>query len=484
MAVTSDASPFTSVTASPMEPHDPNELPIELKIPLPSSSVCSGQVEEKGIITEDSVQGSTDAHMPGKEDLHPDNGSLVPEAHGDNGLEASKLESSSGTAVALEELAYLVKLEAYQQRQTIAAQVEVERLRLSYGLDRRLLSTLTIAYGNMIDQYKTDDQAGFAGLFDACEQLKAACDSVDCSIGSTETTPKDDIVTGVNQESQSPIHKLPPLEQETVLTFLTRIRTEPNFLSEKVSNMSSAGLTALTSSYHPAGIDFSILQNHSHGKSHLFSRDSQMMKLSRRMDNLHRFHDQDPFFALLYGVFDVSARPGSGEHNRRVDVWSTVCARNMIEGFSGSRPGADELAIATLDAFASFQDWSLKPRMEAFLRKLLAEGSFLLEAPSSQAVDFREPLETHYAKAAIAEADFFEKALTDLFELLTAEGFLQPVPPSVLTFAHAVLRKIEDAKLRIRAQQFIVIRWYFATFLSSVIVYPEVSSFFALPEYP
>jgi len=476
MAVTSDASPFTSVTASPMESHDADELPIELKIPLPSSSSCSEDNEEKGYTVEGSVQESPGAQATWENDIHTDNGHSVPEVYRNAIRDMPEPKALPETAITVEELAYLVEMEAYQKRRTITAQADLERQRLSCGLDRRIIGTFTIAYGNMIDQYKTDDQAGFAGLFDACEQLKACCDSAGHSIGSSGIRFEKDSLAQNDLESQSSIQMLPLQEQGSVLAFLTRVRTEPTFLSDRISNISPTELTALTSTYHPAGIDFSILQNHSHGKSQAFSRDSQMMKLSRRMDNLHRFHNQDPFFALLYGVFDSFARPGSQEHIRRVDIWSTVCARNMVEGFGGSRPGTDEFAIASLDAFASFQDWTLKPRMETYLMRLLSEGSFLLETSSNQVVNFKEPMETHNAKAAIAEADFFEAALTELFELLTAEDFQQAVPADVLSFAHAVLRKIEDPKLRLRAQQFIVIRWYFATFVSSIVVYPEVSS--------
>ncbi len=476
MAVTSDASPFTSVTASPMESHEADELPIELKIPLPPSSACSEHNEEKEHPAKESIQGSLEAQATMEKDIHPDDGDPEPEVHNNAIPDIPETEKVPETAMSLEDLAYLLELEVYQKRRTITAQAELKRLRLSCGLDKRLISTFTIAYGNMIDQYKTDDQAGFAGLFEACEQLKASCDSAGRSIGSSGIELQQVPLAPNDLESQSFFQMLPLQEQEAVLAFMEQIRTEPNYLSDRISSMSPTELTALTSTYHPAGIDFSILQNHSHGKSQAFSRDSQMMKLSRRMDNLHRFHNQDPFFSLLYGVFDSSARPGSQEHTRRLDIWSTVCARNMVEGFGGSRQGTDEFAIASLDAFASFQDWTLKPRMETYLMRLLVEGSFLLEISSNRAVNFKEPLETHNAKAAIAEADFFESALTDLFELLTAGDFQQAVPADVLAFAHSLLRKIEDPKLRLRAQQFIVIRWYFATFVSSIVVYPEVSS--------
>ena len=474
MPVPSDASAFTSVTASPMEAQDPEELPIELKIPLPPSTVES----DEEVDNEAKVQlgGLEPTNMPvHDEDTHPEDERSLPEgpmADTTNG--SPPAEAHTPSLVSLEELIRLVELEASQRFRTSCIEADMDRLSLSCGLDKRLISTLSIAYGNLIDQYKTDDQAGFGGLYEACEQLKASCDTAGAATNPAGQTSGLGGILPQEMEKRSIVQLLPPDDQSIIMAFLSRIRTDQNYLSDRISSMSSPELTALTSTYHPAGIEFSVLPNHSHGKTQFYSRDSQMMKLSRRMDNLHRFHNQDPLFALLYGVFDPSARPGSAEHSQRTDVWSTVCARNFTEGFTEGKQGSDELAIAILDAFATFQDWSMKPVVETFLMKMLAEGSFLLE-PEGLATATNDSIEMHNAKAAIAEADYFDKALTELFGLLATGPRSQAIPETVLHFVHATLRKIEDRNLRLRAKHFIVYRWYFATFISSVLVYPEVS---------
>lgn len=480
MPVTSDASAFTSVTASPLKAQDPEELPIELEIPLPPSNVDS----DEEVDTEAKVQvgalnpTSVPIH---REDVHPEDTHLIPKGPlADLNGGTSPAEALAPPSFSLEELAHLVELERYQRSRTFSIETDMDRLSLSCGLDRRLISTFSVAYGNLIDQYKTDDQAGFAGLYEACEQLKASCDTAGANINFTGSNLGKDPFLPEDLERQSCVQMLPPEDQGILVAFLTWIRTESIFLSDRIASMSPWELTALTSSYHPAGIDFSVLPNHSHGKTQFYSRDSQMMKLSRRMDNLHRFHNQDPLFALLYGVFDSSSMPGSSEHFRRTEIWSTVCARNFIEAYTEPKPGSDELVIAALDAFANFQDWSMKPMIETYLAKVLAEASIFLDPEASQAMTFNDPIEMHNAKAAIAEADFFDKALTDLFGLLTTEPRNQAVPETALAFIHAILRKIEDRKLRLRAKHFLVCRWYFATFVSSIVVYPEVSSMFLL----
>lgn len=456
-----------------MESHDANDIPIELKVPLPPSSACSDENEEK---EKDTARSTQDFSEVQEEESHADTEGSATGGHLDVVTGKAELEEPlDPPSITLVELANLVDLEAYQDRRALSAQRELQQLRLSCGMDRRLVDTLSIAYGDMIDQYKTDDQAGFAGLFEACEQLKSSCILAAPSPSNANLISEETSIPGNATQEEPSITTLPLEDQDNILTFLTQIRTEPNFLADSISRLSPVELTALTSSYHPPGIDFSILQNHSHGKSQFFSRDSQMMKLSRRMDNLNWFHNQDPFFALLYGVFDSSARPGSREYTRRMETWSTTCARTIVEGSGGIRPGSDELVIAILEAFANAHDWPLTPKVEVLLMSILAKGAFLLEPLANQPVNPKEPLETHNAKAAVAEADYFENALSDLFDLLAADDIQRAVPASALAFARAVLRRIEDPKLRLRAQQFIAIRWYFATFLSSLAVYPEVS---------
>ena len=479
MPVTSSASPFTSVTASPLESHSISDTSIELKIPLPSSSVCSDEEGDASGQSKEPFTSPSGFSMAEHEGLPAMTGQETQKSQDDVSAEPNSESSHGACLKSLDELAQIIRSEAYQRRQTISIQSQVDQLTFRCGLDRRLISTFSIAYGNMIDQYQTEDQPGFAMIHDACEQLKASCNM------SAEAISTSKLKLGFDSR---PIHqkrintpwmdRLPPDSQRCLLAFLTKLRTDPNFLAERISNLSSKDLLALTSSYHPAGIDYSVLQNHSHGRTHLYSKNTQMMSLSRRMDNLQRFHNEDPLFALLYSVFDSSAIPGSQEDRRRMDVWSATCARNFTDASAGARIGSDEFAIATMDAFVNLRQWSLKSKMEAYLLNLLADGSFLLDQSSQQSADTKESIELHHASIAIREAEFFEKALTDLFELLTTQPLQQDqqaVPESALAFVHAILRKIEDPEIRSRAERFIVCRWYFATFISSVVLHPEVS---------
>ena len=470
MPIASDASALTSVTASPLEPHDVDPIPIELKIPLPSSKSCSDQDLPAGTPTNRNPEDASDQEGP-KEKSLPD----VTESSSCNDVMVKPHEEArlGSSAVSLEELATLAEQEDYERRRTLSLEAEVTHLSLSNGLKTRLRDTFSIAYKNMIDQYKGDDQAGFTGLYEACERLMALNSIPGQEIPAVvETTTAEDAQVPDSTACRSLIHGLRPDDQDIINTFLSRIRTDLDYLANLISSLPSEELTALTASYHPAGIDLSVLPNHSHGRTQVYSRDSQMMKLSRRMDSIDRFHNQDPYFALLYGVFDSSSALDSLEQRRKIDVWSRTCAKIMTEG----KPGSEEFAIATIDAFNEKSDWTLKPDMELFLLQVLAEGSFLLDPSTEPFPEKPGSVQPDGASHAIAVAEFFDRQIRRLFSLLSAGSPSAAIPQSVLNFIHGILHQIQDAQIQGLAKKFIVSRWYFATFLSSVIVYPEVSA--------
>ncbi|KAL9098502.1 MAG: hypothetical protein Q9163_005848 [Psora crenata] len=471
MPVTSDVSALTSVTASPLESHGMDTLPIELKMSLPSSHSSSDQDSPAGEAVSPDIQ---DLESPAGQGAHKDSPSpanMENDQPNGLGIGVQVDEEPEASAISIEELMRLAQQEDHERRHTTFLQVEIECLSLSTCSNRRLTDTLSIAYGNMIDQYKGDDQAGFTGLYEACERLTAHNSTLDQSMrakddrGAAEKFDDPEIVP-----NRSLIHMLRPDEQDSITAFLNKIRTDLGYLANLISKLPSEELTALTSSYHPAGVDLSVLPNHSHGKTQAYSRDSQMMKLSRRMDSIDRFHKQDPYFVLLYGVFDSSSTLESMENRRKTDVWARTCAKVMAEG----KLGSEEFAIATIDAFNESANWTLKSDMEVYLLQVMAEGAFLLDPPGQFILEKPSSVQPDSANHAIAAADFFHRQTLRLFSMLATGLPSAAVPQGVLDFIHATLRQIQDVHIREMAKKFIVSRWYFASFLSSVLVYPEV----------
>ena len=460
-----------------MDPQDAGGSLMELDL-SGSSDCCKRSLQEKEsttrevrkLDTDDSKSNAAVIEALGNQtnllDFKSDPIERSPQSHQDH-------QKSCHYPSTLEHLTSLVSTARWQKRRASNVRKTKNHLSLSYGLRKRLSKTLWVAHGNLIDQYKIEDQAGFGGLYEACDQIAAHCQWIQNGCQRRELSA-DDIHSGVvrSPEDRIPwIHRLPADDRQIILTLLTKIRTEPAYLADRIASLSPSELTALTSSYHPAGIDLSILANHSYGVTHLYSQDSQMFKLSRRMDNLQRFHTQDPFFILMYCCFNIWAKPNSGEYSRRNAVWSSICA-SVIKT---SRAGSDEFIIAAADAFLGLEDWKLKPRLETYIMDVLTRGSFLLETSPVALEDGLQDGEAETMNSATKEREFFESAVTDLLAILASDLTNNFLPKPVLDFIRSTILQIPDRDLQLKAKIFFVTRWYFASHMSSILMFPEVS---------
>lgn len=446
----------------PQSPIGP-DLPMELKIPLPASKTCS----------EDGRDGSGSNHClephgsnNAEENLHSS------QTTDDEGIDRSlKVDNTDARGISLNELARLIELERHKGYESLSMQNSLFQLYLSAGLKRRLSRISSLTYRRMVGFYKASDQARFVATHQAYENLSGECRVAKSGpqVGSW-CHGGEDLATMPWITPVIPwIQRLSLAISEDILRFLVNIRTNTGFLSGCISGLSPTELTALTSSYQPVALVGSVLQNHSHVKSHVEGHGSRGETLTPGLDALRGFHRNDPYHLLLHGVFDDAATPHSKEYRLRSDMWSTTCARVLVDG----KRGSDEFAIATLDAFAGLQNWVQVPQLEAFLMKTLNHGAFLLDPP--QPTDFKQPVEIRNAQAVIAGSHFFDKALKSLFRLLVDGPLKAAVPQSALDFAHATLRKIGDPRVRLKAKTFIVSKWYFQCLLSNILVYPEVS---------
>ena len=475
----SDASTFTSVTASPMDPHDPDRGSMEFESQSHiSKSMSENHLNAKSVAQQDTQKPEMDICCTEENEDHNPHRKIPSDTEIRAYDSFTKLSEPwppppRSLPLGLDELAQLVIESRYQSRRALTASLLAKNLALAQGLNKRLSKTLWIAYGNLIDQYKIDDQAGFGGLYEASDRLTSLCHQAQnrSSRDANQEEPKSE-KTSIQAYGTPWIQNMRTDEKESVLAFLTKIRTEEGYLAERFCSLTPTQLTALTASYHPAGIDLSILANHSYGATSVYSQDSQMMKLSRRMDNIQRFHVQDPFFILMYSIFDISAEAGSYEYSRRNAVWSSACA-SVIQN---SKTRSDEFIIAATDAFRGFEDWKMKSQLEAYLMDLLDKGSFLLESPAATPLE-TDRSQSENAEHAAQEAGFFDNALKDLFSLLASDLKNHFLPRPVLDFIRSTLQKIADRGLQLKAKIFFVTRWYFASLLSSILVYPEVSCF-------
>lgn len=444
---------------------------MELRIPLPASSNCSedGKDGQTSAGTDNcfQAQGLKESEESLSQEALSTPDRLVNDEDIDQGL---KETGSQASYISLDELARLIELERYESHQSLSVQNNLHQLYFSAGLDRRLGRVASLTYRKMVGSYKASNQAGFVAKYHAYENLYTEWHAVRGAppLGSRFTGGEELFATSWDTDTSSWIRTLSTASQKDILTFLVNIRTKDGFLSDCISGLSPTELTALTSLYQPVALAGSVLQNHSHAKVREEGHGYRSGTLVPGLDALRNFHRNDPYFLLLHGVFDDSSKPRSSESRLRCDIWSTTCARVLMDG----KRGSDEFAVTTLDAFAGFQEWALVPQLEAFLMKNLHEGAFLLDPPPP--TDFKQPVEIRNAQTAIAGSHFFDTALKTLFQLLANGPLEAGVPESALDFAHATLRKIEDPRIRLKAKTFIISRWYFQCFLSNILVYPEV----------
>jgi hypothetical protein len=476
LPVPSETTTMASTCPGPGESPTGPELPPELMIPLPASRACSEDGEDgptsAGADDCSHYHGLTqsDKSLP-QEPLLTSTGIAIDVDIDQNQDMAER--TSQGPLISLDELARLLELEQYERHQSLAIRDSLHQLYFSAGLDRRLACIASLTYRRMVDLYKASDQAGFVAIHQAYENLCTECQAGTCApqIGSRRTAGEDredSFAESWDTDSSPWIRKLPTASQDEFLTFLLKIRTRDGLLSDRILELSPTELTALTVSYQPVALAGSVLQNYSHAKARADGHGRRGGSIAPGLDALRTFYRHDPFFLLLYGVFDGSSKPGTDEFRLRSDTWSTTCARVLMNG----KRGSDEFVITTIDAFSGFHDRARVPQLEAFLLRFLHEGAFLLDPP--QPTDFKHPVEIRNAQAVIAGSHLFDMALKTLFQILSYGPLEAGVPETALGFAHAILRKIEDPRIRLKAKTIIVSRWYFQCFLSNILVYPEV----------
>ena len=378
----------------------------------------------------------------------------------------SATPAGGSTPVSLGQLGSLNALEKECISQANQSGERLQLLRLSCGLNRRLIRISAFIYRAMAGHFHTPNQKRFLDTYNTGQGLLN-----EARFGSGTATEADgDAHTVRASQVKKPwnwMEILPPAHRNVVLRFLDKVRSDPAFVADRLSTLQSSDLIALTSRYNSAIVPDSVLPGQSSRKAYRFTKDGGIDPGQLWPRELGQ---NDAIFLLLHGIFDDSLEPFTWEFRQRTEIWANICAKIL----AGRKRGSDEVLTTTLDAFANFQEWTLKPRLESYLAKVLRNGVFLLETLTTHFVDFQEPIETQNAKVAVSASNFFETSIQDLLELL-ADSLPQTISTGLRNLVQSILSKVEDPKLRSRAETFIISKWFFCSFISSMIMYPEVS---------
>ncbi|KAL8947432.1 MAG: hypothetical protein Q9222_006290, partial [Ikaeria aurantiellina] len=469
--VHSDASTFTSITTSPVDPPESLDPSLELKIPLsyprPSTSASQDAVDDPegkdepdpGTTFADGeiLQRSNDsAGQDGNTALLVQIGPPASDEAAANGPDMGATKENTPKLpmtpipIRLIDVRDTLQLEKHHRSRALSICRDVNNLVMECGVNGRLLSGHPSIYQGMADCYQTGDSEGFANLYHAWENLTEAC------AGHTLHQAPDKALQYQmgDQDLAQPvpwIEEVPEECQDCLLDFLTTLRNDPCFFADRLSSLPALEFVECfgrsTASQKPQSI-FGTHPSRRPGARHLPSSNRTE---SSSVNGIRHFYQDDPFFVLFHCLFDSSYHPNSGDHLLRGQIWSTACARVISE----EKTGSDDFVMKTLDTFCNASPQGRRSGLEHFISRILQEGAFLLDSSPKEPLDFKEPSEIRNANAAIAASNFFDKALKDLLAMLLDGPGASILPEGVLDFVSSTLSKVSNSELRSRAKNFI-----------------------------
>jgi hypothetical protein len=378
--------------------------------------------------------------------------------------------TAANAATTLEELAHLVRLATHQERKRSHSRLRLQRLLVSTALSARLARCGELAHRTLVDNFRADEKRVFAHLYNAIHDVRNSCDATrkyallepDLVSGRPPPQGADDAGSASNF-----MHEIPARSRDILLNFLTQIRTNPDYLASRLSSLTPAELSGLTLFHQGLEPIDSVLPFHTRAKGHPSHLHRSSAPTPTAVERLLSFQRHDPLSALIHTCFANSAGPDSTEDLRRTDVWASACARLITE----TKTGTDPFLCSVLNVWTAMRDWSGRTNMEWYLMKILEDGAFLLEKAEDQA-GTRIHVEPRNAKDSIATDEFYDTALSGLFELVDDPG-AGGIPEGLIELGNAILRKL-DPKRHNPTRRFLVSKWLFSVFLLNAIIHPEV----------
>ncbi|KAF2646673.1 hypothetical protein P280DRAFT_16266 [Massarina eburnea CBS 473.64] len=372
-------------------------------------------------------------------------------------------------ATSLAELAHLIRLQGYQEQRKAHSRIRLHRWLVSSALSSRLVHCGELAYRTLVDNFRSDDKKSFGTLYNALNDVRNSCDATrryallepDLELGANKTLKIDK-----SPSFSTFLNEVPSKVLDDLLSFISEIRTNPDFLATRIHSLSQQELASLTSFRQALDPIDSVMAMQARGK---VGAQKPTPHGPNPVERLLSFQRHDPFATLIYTVFANSSGPDSAEDLRRTDVWATTCARLIME----SKQGTEKFIKSVLDVWAGMREWPGKANLELYLMQMLQDGQFLLEKAEEQSARGSAQA-VPSTKDTIAADEFFDKAVKRLFEVVDDEPSAGGIPEGVLEIGNAILRKLDETKnLRKGAQNFFVSRWLFSTFLLNAIIHPE-----------
>lgn len=375
--------------------------------------------------------------------------------------------SPASLEVTFEDFAIRFRQNQQKQAQRKSLERRLHATKVSVRISSRLIRIGAATRRVLVDCLKHDDKISFMSLYHTLCDIQESCDSA--LRGQLHLPDPCDDLTPFPDSEPGPsdfFHQLSPQSRADLLEILQSVRSDPQFLVERLCSLTPAqvaNLTASASVLDAADPVFPAFRSHSQSS---FSKRNPSASIAHK-DHTFAFERTDPLSALLFNVFAAPLDSDTHEARLRLDVWSSVCARLITRDGSRFYP----LVGHILSSWAMYSNWKAKPKFELYLMDILQSGAFLLEhIDTSPDLGFDrgslDPLRTDVAE------EFFDSSVTALFNLLDdpEAGF----PQAVIELGCAILGKLGDPEKRDRFLEFFFVRWFFAKFLSGALAYPEV----------
>ncbi|KAF7442773.1 hypothetical protein A1F94_012839 [Pyrenophora tritici-repentis] len=356
------------------------------------------------------------------------------------------------SATSLAELAHLIRLQGYQEQRKAHSRVRLHRWLVSSALSARLVHCGELSYRSLVDSFRSDDKKAFAALYNALNDVRNSCDATrqyallepDLEFGKSKNMRGEKPLT-----SSTFLNEVPSKILDDLLDFISEIRTNPDFLATRISNLSPQELAALTS-FRQAMDPIDSVSAFQTPRGRNVGPQRQNQQGSSPVERLLSFQRHDPLSALIYTIFANSSGPDSAEDLRRTDVWATVCAK-LIKDTKSSH----NFIRTVLDVWAGMREWPGKANLELYIMQVLQDGQFLLEKAEEPAVRSGTQMTARSTKDTIAADEFYDKAVKRLFEVVDDEPSAGGIPEGALEIGNAILRKLgEEKNLRKASQNF------------------------------
>ncbi|KAI5780799.1 hypothetical protein EDC01DRAFT_620150 [Geopyxis carbonaria] len=375
------------------------------------------------------------------------------------------------TSTSVAELAHLVKQQAYQEQKHAQSRLRLQKSLVANAVSSRLTRSGDLCHRVLVDHFKSDQKSDFATLYNAIHDVRNSCEAsrrfamLEPELNSAKLPKSTDDQEGPTGAT-SFLQELPVQARETILKFISSIRSKPSFLADRLSRLSNSDLESLVRYHHQPNPQESILPQQAPRRGTSSGRGSSFQgPMPSPVERLLAFHRNDPLYTLLHSIFANSTGPDSSEDTRKLDVWATVCAKLIVEN------KGESFLMCVMDSWTAMREWPAKSNLEICLMNLLQEGSFLVDRAEDQnngksSSDLR-------GKHDLLAEEFWTKAERKLFEVLDDEPSAGGIPEGILELGHAILEKIDDPKKQRQAEIAIVVKFFFNRFLANGVAYPE-----------